>query len=353
MELNPLLFISENVSIKQAWRQLDENGYKILLVTDKTQKLLGSVTDGDIRRWILQDKSVTEPISNVMCVTPVVVTNTDSPQVAKKLLLDHRIDCVPVVDENLKVIKLIFWDDIFRNGEKNIIEKMNVPLVVMAGGRGTRLDPYTKILPKPLVPIGDKPIIEEIMDRFDRYGISRFFISINYKSEMIKAYFQERQLAFKIDFVKEETPSGTAGSLSLLKGQIKDTFFVTNCDVLVNANYADILKFHREQKNKITLVCSMKHFTIPYGVVDIGAGGSLKGIVEKPEHDHLVLTGVYVLEPELIELIPQSSVFHITHLIEKIHKEGLKVGVYPVADRAWVDIGELDHYQEALKNIRF
>src|SRR3990167_9119050 len=123
MELNPLLFILENISIKQAWRQLDENGYKILLVTDKIQKLLGSVTDGDIRRWILKDKSIMEPISNVMRTTPIVAKDTDSPKVIRKLLLDNRIDCVPVVDENLKVVKLIFWDDIFRNGKNNIITK--------------------------------------------------------------------------------------------------------------------------------------------------------------------------------------------------------------------------------------
>ena len=165
---------------------------------------------------------------------------------------------------------------------------------------------------------------------------------------MIGVYFKDVIKNLKIQFLQEKTPSGTAGSLSLLADQLKETLIVSNADIIVEANYADVVRYHRENKNKITLVCSMKHFPIPYGVVEIENGGTLKGITEKPEFDHLVLTGVYVMEPELLRMVPQDTVFHMTHLIEKVKREGHKIGVYPVSEKAWMDIGELETYPETL-----
>jgi len=170
----------------------------------------------------------------------------------------------------------------------------------MAGGEGTRLYPFTKILPKPLVPIGDKPILEIIINRFYEYGCTNFNLSVNYKSNIIKAYFSDFKHNYKINYIHEKKPLGTAGSLHILQNRIRKTFFVSNCDILIDADYADILKFHKQSKNKITLVTSMKHFTIPYGICEIGDGGALKNINEKPEQDLLVNTGLYVLEPEVL-----------------------------------------------------
>jgi dTDP-glucose pyrophosphorylase len=349
MEKHKELLSSARVTIKEGWKQLGGNGYKVLFITDEGGFLIGSVTDGDIRRWILSDQSILQPISEVMNTNPLIVRETDSQEKIKNFMLHNRVECLPVVDSSFRPIRFLFWDSIFMKEEAVTVEPIDVPVVIMAGGRGVRLDPFTRILPKPLIPIGDKPIIEMIIDRFRRHNISQFHISVNYRSNMIRAYFKDVQIDYNINFFEESTPLGTAGSLGLLKGTLNSTFMVSNCDILIEANYADIIKFHRENKNKITLVCSMRHFAIPYGVVEIENGGNLKRIHEKPEFDHLVNTGLYVLEPELLAQIPENRIFDITHLIEKLRGEDQKIGVYPVSDKSWVDVGELEEYKKNLR----
>ena len=345
------LTVSPDTAIKTAWRQLNDNGYRILFVVDENQRLLGSVTDGDVRRWILADKALSEPIERAMCVTPVVAAEQEGKEEIRAKLVDNRIDCLPVVTSEGVIVRVVFWDDLFKNGELNPVDQINAPVVIMAGGRGERLDPFTKILPKPLIPIGDKPVIEVIMEKFGRFGMRDFYLSLNYKSNMIRAYFQDLASPFQINYIEEEAPSGTAGSLWRLRGKITSTFFVSNADTIIDTRYDDLKRFHDQNQNKLTLVCSMKHFPIPYGVVKIENGGDLKGISEKPEFDHLVLTGLYVAEPEVLEVVPSKGIFHMTLLIEKLLAEKQKVGVYPIAEKAWMDIGELKEYQQTL--IRF
>jgi NDP-sugar pyrophosphorylase family protein len=212
-----------------------------------------------------------------------------------------------------------------------------------------RLNPFTKILPKPLMPIGEKPIIEIIINRFFDYGCKDFYLSLNYKSNIIKAYFSDFEHEYKINYILENKPLGTAGSLHLLKNMIKKTFFVSNCDILIEADYADILKFHYQRKNKITLVSSMKNFTIPYGVCEIQNGGILKNIREKPEYDFLVNTGMYVVEAAVLADIPKNQFYNITELINDYLKKGEKVGVYPVSEKSWIDMGQFEALQETLK----
>lgn len=344
------ILVRPDVSIKEGWKQLNDSGYKILFVVDGNDVLIGSVTDGDVRRWILQDKSISSPVFEVMCKNPIVSKCGDGKQTIKQKMLDQRVDCVPMLDDGGKIVKVLFWDEVFENGEgRHEVENLDLPVVIMAGGRGTRLNPFTKVLPKPLIPIGDKAVVEVIMEKFARFGIRNFFLSLHYKAGMIKAYLQDCPHNYNISYCEEAEPSGTAGSLALLAGDLSSTFIVSNADVIIDANYADIVHFHKENKNLITLVCSMKHFPIPYGVVAIGNGGGLKGIEEKPEFDRLVLTGMYVVEPELLRAIPKDQVFHMTHLIEKLRVEDKKVGVYPISEKAWMDVGEFKSYQETLK----
>ena len=343
------LLTKGDVSIKEGWKQLEENGYKTLFVVDACSVLIGSVTDGDIRRWILADRSIQEPLSKVMHANPIAVLETDGEESAKEQMLAHRVECIPVVDVHQRVKKVLIWDAVFK---KKPIQpantSMDVPVVIMAGGRGVRLDPFTRILPKPLIPIGEKPILEVIIDKFSLFGVKNFFISLNYRANMIKAYFEDIPHEYEINYFEESMPSGTAGSLHMLRGKIDQTFIVSNCDVIVDANYSDILKFHQNNKCKITLVCSMRHFPIPYGVVEIENGGMLKEIREKPEFDFLINTGLYVMEPELLNTIPNDRVFHITHLIDRLKKENERIGVYPVSSKSWMDVGEMKEYKETL-----
>lgn len=218
----------------------------------------------------------------------------------------------------------------------------------MAGGEGSRLAPFTKILPKPLMPIGDKPIIEIIIGRFMDFGCNDFYLSLHYKANIIKAYFKDFEHQYKITYIEEEKPLGTAGSLLFLKDHIKKTFFVSNCDILIEADYADILKFHNRKKNKMTLVSSMKNFTIPYGVCEIENGGILKDIKEKPEFDFFVNTGMYVLDKAVLGDIPKNKLYNMTDLISDYLKKGEKIGVYPVSEKSWLDMGQLEALQEML-----
>lgn len=347
MERLKKIIVKPGVSIKQALKQMDEAGEKILFVGDDDNRLLGVVTDGDIRKWIIDNRSLSHPISKVMNKTPIYLKNDYSSGEAKNLMLSNRIECLPVLDKKKKIISAIWWLDLFQARPKKK-DAMNIPVVIMAGGEGTRLAPFTKILPKPLMPVGDKTIIEMIIDRFAEYGCKEFYLSLNYKSNLIKAYFSDFPHDYKIHYLHENKPLGTAGSLSLLKGKIKSTFCVSNCDILIDADYSDIMKFHKENGNMITMVGSMKHFAIPYGVCKIHNGGKLKKITEKPEFDFLVNTGMYMLEPAALDLIPPNRFYHITDLINGLLKKGKNAGVYPVSEKSWLDMGQWEELQETL-----
>ena len=221
----------------------------------------------------------------------------------------------------------------------------------MGGGKGTRLDPFTRILPKPLIPMGNDPIIKIIMDEFGKYGMSDFYITLNNKGKMIKAYFHDHNLPYKINFIEEQKPLGTAGALKLIKPKLKETFFVSNCDIIIKSDYNDIIKFHKERKNSLTLVGSMQHYTIPYGVCEIENGGDLISIREKPQYDFLTNTGMYVLELDVLNLIPGDTYFDMTDLIKAIQGKGQKVGVFPVSKESWIDVGQWAEYKNAIQKI--
>ncbi|MEG0305994.1 MAG: sugar phosphate nucleotidyltransferase, partial [Oscillospiraceae bacterium] len=224
-------------------------------------------------------------------------------------------------------------------------KKADIPVVITAGGLGTRLYPYTKILPKPLIPVGELPIVEHIIERFKGFGCSEFSMIVNYKKSMIKSYFSEVEKDYSLEFIDEDTPLGTGGGLSLLKGKLNRPFFFTNCDCLIDADYGDIYKFHRENKNIITMVCAFKHFTIPYGVIDLDTEGGIKNITEKPEMNFLTNTGIYLVEPRVVEEMEYGVACGFPDIIEKYRTAGEKVGVYPVSENSWMDMGQLEELE--------
>ncbi len=339
MERLKNILVKPDHTIKQALKQMDSMGEKTLLVVDDQNMLWGTVTDGDVRRWILKGRNLTENVSKVMNPKPISLKYNFERETAKNLMIKQTLECLPIVDDNKKVISAVWWVDLFENKSKKL-KALNVPVVIMAGGEGSRLEPFTKILPKPLMPIGDRPIIEIIINRFMDYGCDDFYLSLSYKSNIIKAYFSDLKQKYKITYIHEKQPLGTAGSLHFLKKRIKKTFFMSNCDIVIDADYADILKFHQQQNNKITLVSSMKNFTVPYGVCEIKNGGILKNIHEKPEYNLLVNTGMYVLDSSVLKDIPKDQFYNATDLIIDYIKKKKKIGVYPISENSWVDIGQ-------------
>lgn len=350
MERIKKLLVSPELTIKHALKKMDEGGEKILFAVGPQNRLLGSVSDGDIRRWILKGGRLTAKASAVMNKNPHCLPEKYGQEAARKLVVEERYECVPVVDAARRVMGAVWWFDFFKTKAAKTA-KLKLPVVIMAGGKGTRLAPLTNILPKPLTPIGDSTITQHIMDRFAQFGCDEIYMSVNFKANLIKAYFSDAGPQYDIRFIEEKKPLGTAGSLYLLKRKIKKTFFLSNCDVMVDADYSDIVHFHRERKNKITIVGSMKHFTIPYGVCDIKNGGDLVSVREKPEYDFLVNTGMYLIEPEMFSHIPDNTLMHMPELIEKCLAEGIKVGVYPISDKSWVDTGQWEQLQETLQRL--
>ena len=337
-----------DITIHQAMKALDKTAEKCLLVTDDDNKLLGTLTDGDLRRGILKGMKFSEKISECYKINATTFTqgNYTQEDVARELR-DKKINLIPIIDKDGKVVDYLTWSNI-NGGEQNKKVLDDVSVVIMAGGKGTRMEPFTKVLPKPLIPINEKPIIEHIIERFTDTGCSDFHLTVNYKGKILKAYFEELKPDYSVSFVDENKPLGTAGSLQYLKGKFDKPFFVTNCDIIIKADYVNLYEFHKKGGYDITLVASAKEYIIPYGTCVLNGKGDLSHINEKPKYDFLINTGLYILNPDVLSIIPKNKFYHITHMIENLKDAGKRIGVFPIDDEAWIDIGQWTEYQKAI-----
>jgi dTDP-glucose pyrophosphorylase len=353
---NKKLLVHNDISIVEALKRLDETADKVLFVVDDENRLMGALTDGDIRRYLLSGRSLNDNIVEVYNKNPKSILEKDySHGNVKHFFLKYKLSSVPIVDEENRPINIISWDKIFSEDSKKPtrkIKKIKVPVVIMAGGKGTRLDPFTKILPKPLMPIGDKPIIELIMDKFHEFGMEDFYVTLNHKSKMIKAYFKEFKTKYKITYIDEDKPLGTAGGLKYLPTKITGAIFVSNSDILIEEDYSKILNFHKDNKNELTIVASVKNYNVPYGVCEIENGGTLREIREKPNFSFLVSTGMYVVNASVLNIIPEGQFYHITQLIEDIKRVGKRIGVFPISENSWIDVGEWEKYKQSLERFK-
>lgn len=216
------------------------------------------------------------------------------------------------------------------------------------------MQPLTNVFPKPLIPLGNKTILERIMDGFVKGGSRQFILSVNYKADTIRHYLSELNSPdYEIDYIQETEPLGTAGSLQLLKGRMTDTFWVSNCDILIDQDLSEIYEFLKKFNNQISIVAAVKHLTIPYGTLETRTDGQLSELQEKPDFVFKINTGVYLLEPQTIDAIPENNMFHITDLIETVRKKGVRVGVFPIPDYAWSDVGTWEEYQKTSVKLNF
>lgn len=338
--------IGANSSLLVALKKMDVLAKKLLIVIDEGN-YIGLISIGDIQRAIINNKSLDSLVKNVLRSDNRIAKPTDSLISIKEMMIEFRMELCPVVNERNEIVKVFFWEDLFKGEKPEPKKQFNLPVVIMAGGFGSRLKPLTNVLPKTLIPIGEKTIIEHIFDRFSEYGNNTFFISLNYKAELIEYYLKNQNLPYNLKFFKENEPLGTAGSLSLLKGMLKETFFISNCDILIEQDYSEILDYHRANNNELTIVAALKHYPIPYGIIETGDNGSLESLIEKPELTFKINSGMYLLEPKLLDEIPDGKFYHITDLIEQIKIRNGKLGVFPVTEKSWIDIGEWDNYIEA------
>lgn len=344
--------VSIHIDIRQAMKKLDDSHRNILFVVNDDSKLVGTLSDGDIRRWILSNNNLDEPVEKICNKTPIIFGADYKLDDIKKVMLDQRIRAIPVVDNKNFIIKLLFWDTVFDN-EHNLerLENLDIPVAIMAGGFGSRLEPFTKILPKPLIPIGERSVLEVVIDKFREYGISNYYLSIFHKGKMIKAYLDELNLPYSIKYLEETKPLGTVGVLSQLQNIIKNSLFLTNCDTIINCNYKDLLEFHNNNDYDITIVGSMINYRIPYGICDIENEGKLLTLTEKPEYSYLVSTGMYVLKGSALKHIPQNTKFNMTDLIGKIKNNNGAIGVYPISEKSWLDTGEWHEYKKTIEQL--
>ena len=344
MDIKDILISEENTMV-QAMEALDRAAKKVLFV-EKEGVLTASITDGDIRRWILKKGNLDAKVKDMANYSPKFLFEKDKAK-AKDYLRHFSVEALPVVDKNKRIISVALWDD--RDIEPK--KKLCIPIVIMAGGMGTRLYPYTKILPKPLIPVGDIPIAEHIINKFCDYGCRNFYLIVNHKKNMIKAYFNETEKDYVITYIDEDKPLGTGGGLSLLKGRIDTTFILSNCDILIQEDYEKMYQFHKKENNVITIVCSLKNIKIPYGVVEIGERGNIETMKEKPEMSFMTNTGCYIVEPRVIEELEEEQPIGFPDIIERYKETGEKVGVYPISENAWLDMGQLDAMEEMRKKL--
>lgn len=341
--LNNLIDVSFNIileteNLKYALEKLDMANVKVLMVISKEDIFVATLTDGDVRRAILAGASLDTSVSQIANYHPFYLREDDA-ITAQRILREQKIPALPIVNEENEILKIYVEGGDQQQGD---FIKLNVPVVIMAGGLGTRLYPYTKILPKPLIPVCGIPISERIIQSFQKMGCGEFHMLVHYKKNMIKAYFCDTDNQYNIKFWDENIPLGTGGGLYLLKASISGTFILTNCDILVLDDVNKIIKHHKEKGNKVTMVCSLKNFIIPYGIVNFSEGGEISSFEEKPQMSFFTNTGYYILETDIFDFINENEKIGMPDIIDRMRTNGLKVGIYPISENAWLDMGQFD-----------
>ncbi len=338
--------IEENATILQTMKKLDETGQRILFIAPNNI-LKAVLTDGDLRKFLVAGGKLTDSVKQAANYKPRTLCVTERGR-AKDIIAINEVDALPILSVDGELIDVVFATGL----DVDVRKQVDLPVVIMAGGLGTRLYPYTKILPKPLIPIGEKPIIEMIIERFVDFGCKKFYVVVNYKKNMIKSYFNDlEEKQYDIEFIDEAEFLGTGGGLCLLKGMLNTPFFFSNCDTLLDIDYGDVYRYHKEQKNIVSMICAYKHYVVPYGVVEMGEQGRIEKMREKPELNFLTNTGVYLVNSEVVEEMEQGKVVGFPDVIDGYRKKGDNVGVYPINESSWMDMGQMEELDKMRRKL--
>jgi dTDP-glucose pyrophosphorylase len=334
------ILLPPEATIRKAIEIIDSGAMKLALVVDDSSKLLGTLSDGDVRRAILAGKGLEDTIESIYFRTPTTCGVNDSKEKILQLALAYKLYQIPVVDSEGRVVGIAEVDELIKpSSHKNKV-------VLMAGGLGTRLSPLTDTTPKPMLHVGNKPILETIIENFSKYGYTEIILSVNYKSHIIQDYFGDgEQFGVKITYVHETKRMGTAGALSLMRNSLSEPFYVMNGDLLTNINFEHMHDYHLSHDAVATMAVREYDFQVPYGVVNI-EDGKVVSIEEKPTHKFFVSAGIYMLSPEVLECILNDEFLDMPTLFEKLIKEKQRAVSFPIREY-WLDIGRMSDYERA------
>lgn len=323
---------------------LDQSTLQIVLVVDASGRLMGTVTDGDIRRGLLRDLGMAAPVAAVMNSEPLTAPQGLSRLELLETLRRHDLHHIPIVDGEGRVVALESDTELYEGAERDNW------VVLMAGGLGQRLRPLTNDVPKPLLEVGDRPLLEIILDRFIVQGFRRFFVSVNYRAEMVKAHFGNGgRFGCEIDYLEEHEPLGTAGAIGLLPARPESPFLVMNGDLLTTVNFENLASFHAQNGADLTLCVRRYSHQIPYGVAEI-RGNQVIGIVEKPSHDCYISGGIYVLSPDVLSRLQPARRIDMPDLMRDLIDGGRRVAAFPVTEY-WVDIGRIEDLERVRNEV--
>ena len=332
--------LSINSTIKDALQTINNGGLQIAIVVDENDSLVGTVTDGDIRRGLLNGLDLNSSVSLVVHKSPSIASVGDTKESILKIALAKKLHKIPLIDELGKLVGIEDIEDIIKPASKTN------KVILMVGGLGTRLRPLTQDTPKPMLKVGNKPILQTIVEKFAEYGFVNITMCVNFNADIIKDYFGDgKEFGVNIDYILEQKRMGTAGALSLLKERPNEPFFVMNGDLLTNVNFEHILNYHTLNKATATMCVREYDYEVPYGVVKMN-DNKIVEISEKPVQKFFVSAGIYMLSPEILDLIPQNEFYDMPTLFEKAISKGKNVISFPIHEY-WIDIGRLEEYQKA------
>ncbi len=335
------ILLTKDSTIKEALKVIETGAMKIALIVDKYGKFIGTLSDGDIRRGLISNLSLNDSIKDIIFCNPTVCKIGDTKEEILEVALEKKIYQIPIVDEHGKLVGVEEVNNLIKPSIK-----MN-KVILMVGGLGSRLRPLTDNIPKPMLKVGNRPILETIILNFKKNGFSEIILCVSYKSEIIEKYFGDgSSFGVNIKYIHENKRMGTAGALSLIQETISEPFFVMNGDLLTNLNFEQMLKFHTEHSSIGTMAVREYDYQVPYGVVTIDISNNIKNIEEKPIKNFFVSGGIYILEPILLKFIPTNQYFDMPTLFNKIIRNSLKCISFPIHEY-WIDIGRLDEYEKA------
>lgn len=324
--------LPENTTIQDAIQNLDKVALQIVLIVDNENKLIGTLSDGDIRRGLLRGLQLDSPIESIIFRNPLVVPESLQRDLVLQLMTVNKIRQIPIVDENGRPLGLHLWDHLAQPVQRNNV------MVIMAGGRGTRMQPYTEDCPKPMLQVAGKPMLEHIIQQAKAEGFHEFIISLHYLGHVIENHFSDgTHLGVKIHYLREETPLGTAGALSLMETRPKKPFVITNGDVMTDIRYSELLDFHIRHSADATMAVRLHEWQHPYGVVQT-QGIRIAAIEEKPISRTHINAGVYVLSPSVLDYLDAGEPCDMPALIERIRGAGQQTIAYPMHE-PWLDVG--------------